>query len=54
MPRIGRFGPSPLPANPHVLLLTGCHRWDEGLEVRPATVLAFAKGRFSQTRYRLP
>ena len=90
--------------NPHVLLLTGCHRWDDGLdvvaegdavqvsdealltrlaaewarkwdgqwqyeardgafwhpgggsalvfEVRPAKVLAFAKGRFGQTRYR--
>jgi general stress protein 26 len=95
-----------LRGNPHVLLLTGCHRWDEGLdvaaegdavqvtdealltrlarawagkwngqwqfqvrdgrfeqpgggegealvfEVRPAKVLAFAKGRFGQTRYR--
>ena len=94
-----------LRGNPHVLLLTGCHRWDEGLdvvaegdavrvsddalltrlaqawarkwdgqwqfqvrdgrfeqpgdgegqalvfEVRPAKVLAFAKGRFSQTRH---
>ena len=94
-----------LRANPHVLLLTGCHRWDEGLdvvaegdaarvtdeelltrlaqawaakwdgqwqfqvrdghfeqpgdgagealvfEVRPAKVLAFAKGRFAQTRH---
>lgn len=90
--------------NPRVLLLTGCHRWDEGVdvvaegvavqvtdealltrltrawaakwdgqwqfqvrdgrfehpgggsalvfEVRPAKVLAFAKGRFSQTRHR--
>ena len=93
-----------LRANPHVLLLTGCHRWDEGLDVvaegdairvtdealltrltrawaqkwdgqwryqvrdgrfehpggglslvfavRPAKVLAFAKGRFGQTRHR--
>jgi general stress protein 26 len=93
-----------LRGNPHVLLLTGCHRWDDGLdvvaegdavqvtdealltrlaaewarkwdgqwqyevrdgafwhpgggtalvfEVRPAKVLAFAKGRFGQTRYR--
>ena len=93
-----------LRANPHVLLLTGCHRWEKGLdvvaegdairvtddalltrlarawaqkwdgqwryqvrdgrfehpgggaalvfEVRPAKVLAFAKGRFGQTRYR--
>ena len=93
-----------LRGNPHVLLLTGCHRWDEGIdvvaegdairvtddalltrlarawaqkwdgqweyqvrdgrfehpgggaalvfEVRPAKVLAFAKGRFGQTRYR--
>ena len=93
-----------LRGNPHVLLLTGCHRWDEGLdvaaegdavrvtddallnrlaqvwaakwdgqwrfevrdgrfenpgggealvfEVRPAKVLAFAKGRFGQTRHR--
>jgi hypothetical protein len=93
-----------LRGNPHVLLLTGCHRWDEGLdvvaegdairvtddalltrlarvwaqkwdgqwryqvcdgrfehpdggsalvfEVRPAKILAFAKGRFAQTRYR--
>ena len=93
-----------LRGNPHVLLLTGCHRWDEGLdvvaegdavqvtddalltrlaeawagkwdgqwqfqvrdgsfqdsdgggtalvfEVRPAKVLAFAKGRFGQTRH---
>jgi general stress protein 26 len=92
-----------LRANPHVLLLTGCHRWDEGLdvvaegratrvtdealltrlaqawaakwdgqwqfqvrdgafwhpgggtalvfEVRPSKVLAFAKGRFGQTRH---
>lgn len=92
-----------LRSNPHVLLLTGCHRWDEGLdvvaegraaqvtdedlltrlaqawaqkwdgqwqyqvrdgsfwhpgggkalvfEVRPAKVLAFAKGRFGQTRH---
>jgi hypothetical protein len=95
-----------LRGNPHVLLLTGCHRWDEGLdvaaegeavrvtdetlltrlasawaqkwdgqwqfqvhdgrfehpqggvalvfEVRPAKVLAFAKGRFGQTRHRFP
>ena len=94
-----------LRGNPHVLLLTGCHRWDDGLdvvaegdavqvsdealltrlarewarkwdgqwqyevrdgafwheggtvlafEVRPAKVLAFAKGRFGQTRYRFP
>jgi len=93
-----------LRANPHVLLLTGCDRWEDGLdvvaegdavqvtdealltrlagewarkwdgqwrfevrdgafshpgggaaqvfEVRPAKVLAFAKGRFGQTRYR--
>ena len=93
-----------LRGNPHVLLLTGCHRWDDGLdvvaegdavqvtdeavltrlaaewarkwdgqwqyevrdgafwhpgggsahvsEVRPAKVLAFAKGRFGQTRHR--
>jgi general stress protein 26 len=93
-----------LRANPHVLVLTGCHSWDEGLdvvaegdaiqvtdealltrltqawaqkwdgqwqfrvrdgrfehpdggsalvfEVRPAKVLAFAKGRFAQTRHR--
>ena len=93
-----------LRGNPHVLLLTGCHHWDGGLdvvaegdavqvtdealltrlagewarkwdgqwqfevrdgafwhagggtalvfEVRPAKVLAFAKGRFGQTRYR--
>ena len=94
-----------LRGNPHVLLLTGCGRWDEGLdvvaegdavqvsdeallarlarawadkwdgqwqfqvrdgafwhpggggaaqvfEVRPAKVLAFAKGGFGQTRYR--
>ena len=93
-----------LRGNPHVLLLTGCHRWDEGFdvvaegdairvtddalltrlaqawaqkwdgqwqyqvrdgrfehpgggaavvfEVRPAKVLAFAKGRFGQTRHR--
>ena len=94
-----------LRVHPHVLLLTGCHRWDEGLdvvaegdavrvtdddlltrlaqawatkwdgqwqfqvrdgafeqpgggegealvfEVRPAKVLAFAKGRFGQTRH---
>ncbi len=92
-----------LRANPHVLLLTGCGRWDEGLDVvaegdavqvtdealltrlaqawakkwdgqwhfdvrhgsfwhpdggaalvyavRPAKVLAFAKGRFGQTRH---
>jgi len=94
-----------LRGNSHVLLLTGCHRWDEGLdvvaegdairvtddalltrlaqawarkwdgqwqfqvrdgafespgggegkalvfEVRPAKVLAFAKGRFGQTRH---
>jgi general stress protein 26 len=94
-----------LRGHPHVLLLTGCHRWDEGLdvvaegdavqvtddalltrlaqawarkwdgqwqfqvrdgafqqpgggegaalvfEVRPAKVLAFAKGRFGQTRH---
>jgi general stress protein 26 len=93
-----------LRGNPHALLLTGCHRWDEGLdvvaegdavqvtddalltrlaeawarkwdgqwqfqvrdgsfqnsdgggpvlvfEVRPAKVLAFAKGRFGQTRH---
>ena len=91
-----------LRGNPHVLLLTGCHRWDSGLdvvaegdavrvtddalltrlaqawaskwdgrwqfqvrdgsfdpaggqalvfEVRPAKVLAFAKGRFGQTRH---
>ena len=92
-----------LRGNPHVLLLTGCGRWDEGLdvvaegdavqvsdeallarlarawadkwdgqwhfevrdgsfwhpdggaalvyEVRPAKVLAFAKGRFGQTRH---
>ena len=97
-----------LRGNPHVLLLTGCHRWDEGLdvvaegdavrvtdnalltrlaqawarkwdgqwqfqvrdgrfeqpgdgegqalvfEVRPAKVLAFAKGRFGQTRHSFP
>ncbi len=24
-----------LRGNPHVLLLTGCHRWDEGLDVVP-------------------
>lgn len=93
-----------LRGNPHVLLLTGCGRWDEGLDVvaegdavqvtdealltrlarawaekwdgqwhyevrdgsfwhpdggaalvyavRPAKVLAFAKGRFGQTRHR--
>jgi general stress protein 26 len=93
-----------LRGNPHVLLLTGCHRWTDGLdvvaegdavqvtdealltrlarewarkwdgqwqfqvrdgafwhpgggaaqvfEVRPAKVLAFAKGSFGQTRYR--
>jgi general stress protein 26 len=93
-----------LRGNPHVLLLTGCHRWEEGLDVvaegdairvtddalltrlarawaqkwdgqwryqvrdgrfehpggglslvfavRPAKVLAFAKGRFGQTRHR--
>ena len=93
-----------LRGNPHVLLLTGCDRWEDGLdvvaegdavqvtdealltrlarewarkwdgqwrfevrdgafshpgggaaqvfEVRPAKVLAFAKGRFGQTRYR--
>jgi len=93
-----------LRANPHVLLLTGCDRWEDGLdvvaegdavqvtdealltrlarewarkwdgqwrfevrdgafshpgggaaqvfEVRPAKILAFAKGRFGQTRYR--
>jgi general stress protein 26 len=93
-----------LRGNPHVLLLTGCSRWEDGLdvvaegdavqvtdealltrlarewarkwdgqwrfevrdgafshpgggaaqvfEVRPAKVLAFAKGRFGQTRYR--
>jgi len=93
-----------LRGNPQVLLLTGCHRWDDGLdvvaegdavqvsdealltrlarewarkwdgqwqyevrdgafwhpgggsahvfEVRPAKVLAFAKGRFGQTRHR--
>lgn len=92
-----------LRGNPHVILLTGCNRWDEGLdvvaegdairvtdealltrlaqawagkwdgqwqfqvsdgrfehasggpalvfEVRPAKVLAFAKGRFGQTRH---
>ena len=94
-----------LRGNPHLLLLTGCHRWDEGLdvvaegdavqvtddalltrlaqawaakwdgqwqfqvrdgafgqpggvegealvfEVRPAKILAFAKGRFGQTRH---
>ena len=92
-----------LRGNPHVILLTGCHRWDEGLDVvaegeavrvtddalltrlarawagkwdgqwqfqvrdggfqnpgggtalvfsvRPAKVLAFAKGRFGQTRH---
>ena len=95
-----------LRGNPHVLLLTGCGRWEDGLdvvdegdavqvtdeavltrlarewarkwdgqwrfevrdgafwhpgggaaqvfEVRPAKVLAFAKGRFGQTRYRFP
>jgi hypothetical protein len=69
-----------LRGNPHVLLLTGCSRWDEGLDVvaeggsrgpgpdgrfehpgggpalvfavRPAKILAFAKGRFGQTRHR--
>jgi len=93
-----------LRGNPHVLMLTGCHHWTDGLdvvaegdavqvtdealltrlarewarkwdgqwrfevrdgafwdpgggaaqvfEVRPAKVLAFAKGRFGQTRYR--
>ncbi len=95
-----------LRGNSHVLLLTGCHRWDQGLdvvaegdairmtdealltrlaqawarkwdgqwqfqvrdgsfqhesggpalvfEVRPAKVLAFAKGRFGQTRHSFP
>ena len=95
-----------LRGNPHVLLLTGCARWDEGLDVaaegdavqvtdealltrlarawarkwdgqwqwqvrdgrfeprggggpalvfavRPAKILAFAKGQFGQTRHRL-
>jgi len=73
-----------LRGNPHVLLLTGCSRWDEGLDVvaegddgqwqfgvrdgrfehqgggqslvfavRPAKILAFAKGQFGQTRHRL-
>jgi general stress protein 26 len=93
-----------LRANPHVILMTGCNRWDDGLDVvvegdaervtdrvallrladawqrkwdgrwqytvgdggfqgdeqnvilvfavRPAKVLAFAKGEFSQTRHR--
>ena len=59
MARWGTLLPAPAPVsrkaanlrgNPHVVLTTGCSRWESGLDV--AVGGAFGKGGFSHTRHR--